>query len=204
MYISIEASIGVGKSTLLPKLADELGLTPVQEDLSEGSDFLAALDAFNKDKTKAIDLQLTINKWRNKLAKNHMVGEYLTERSMLSDIVFAHVMVDSGYLTRGDFNLFQALAMSNVEKNPPEVVVYLACDPLVAYERMMERARPEEDKVDLQYLVDLEEAHEDLLVDFCDTLNIPFVRIDYTHFGDAAVIAEAVNRMQFLSNLQKI
>ena len=72
MYISLEASIGVGKSTLLPSLAKELGITPVEEDLASGGEFLTALGKFNEDKTQAFQLQITINKLRNEFMKTQL------------------------------------------------------------------------------------------------------------------------------------
>ena len=198
MYISLEASIGVGKSTLLPSLAQELGMIPVEENLAEGSEFLTALGEFNKDKSKALKLQITINKMRNKLAKTHLIGEHLVERSMFSDIVFTKVMYDAGYMTLGEFNLFYAMAMENVKTNPPEVVIHLACDAHIAYDRMRSRGREEEDKNSLQYMIDLEDAHEDMLVDMCAELDIPLIRIDYNHFVEAREVAESVHHVQFL------
>tara|TARA_B110000285_G_scaffold116746_1_gene132305 strand:- start:357 stop:965 length:609 start_codon:yes stop_codon:yes gene_type:complete len=202
MYISLEASIGVGKSTLLPHLAKELGVTPVEEDLVTGSDFLTALGAFNEDKTKSFQLQITINKIRNKLAKSHMIGEYLTERSMLSDIVFTEVMHNSGFMTKNEFQLFQAMATANVMLNPPAVCVHLACDAQVAYDRMASRGRSEESTNDLQYMIDLEAMHENRLVEMCAGLDIPFIRIDYNNFVDAKVVADAINRMIFLREMR--
>lgn len=202
MYISLEASIGVGKSTLLPKLAKELGIEAVVEDLASGSDFLEALGEFNKDKTKALQLQCTINRLRNELAKSHLVGEYLTERSMLSDIVFTKVMADSGFMSESDYKLFYSMAMENLRANPPHTVVYLACDAQVAYDRMTSRGRAEESTNDLQYMIDLEEAHEDMLVDMCAELDIPFLRLDYNNYLNCEVVADAVNRMIFLSEMR--
>ena len=202
MYISLEASIGVGKSTLLPSLAKELGITPVEEDLASGGEFLTALGKFNEDKTQAFQLQITINKLRNELAKTHMIGEYLTERSMFSDIVFTKVMYNSGFMTQNEYNLFYSMAIANVQMNPPSVVVHLACEPKVAFARMVSRARSEETTNDLQYMIDLENAHEDMLVEMCADLDIPFVRIDYNHFVDAKIVADAINRIQFLEAMR--
>ena len=99
-YISLEANIGVGKSTLLPLLAKELDVNHVEEDLSEDSSFLKALGEYNKDSSTAIDLQLTINKYRVKVAKETLMGVHLVERSMLSDLVFAKVMCDMGDISK--------------------------------------------------------------------------------------------------------
>ena len=195
-YISLEASIAVGKSTLLPKLAMELEMNPIEEDLSKDGEFLKALAAFNEDPTKAIDLQLTINSYRVKVVKDTFIDYHIVERSMLSDLVFAKVMRDRGDMSHGDYKLFIALAESKLEMLPPEIVVHLACDPLVAFNRMKGRGRPEESNNTLEYMIQLECAHEDILPDLCEKFKIPMLRLDYTNFMPAEDVATAIRTMR--------
>ena len=135
-YISLEANISVGKSTLLPKIAELLNMNPIPEDLTKDGEFLKALAEFNEDPDKAIDLQLTINEYRVRVATGTFIGEHLVERSMMSDMIFAKVMNDRGDISNGDFRLFMAIAETKLSVLPPEMVVYLYCDPVVAYRRM--------------------------------------------------------------------
>ena len=195
-YISLEASIAVGKSTLLPKIAKELNMNPIPEDLAYDGEFLKALDKFNKDPDYAMDLQLTINDYRVKVAKETLIGEHIVERSMLSDMVFTKVMHDRGDINHGDYKLFMALAEVKLSMLPPEMAVYLHCDPQVAYRRMKARNRPEESNNQVEYMMELEYAHEDMLPDLCEKFSIPLVRLDYTHFMDEKLVADAIRTMR--------
>lgn len=197
-YISIEASIGVGKSTILPSLAEELDMTPVEEDLSKEGAFLSSLKKFNEDKSYAMELQTSINSYRNKLAKGSLLGQHLFERSMISDIVFCKVMMDMGDIPRGDYTLFKSLAEARLYINPPEIVVHLACEPKVAFDRMQKRGRPEESNNSLEYMEQLELAHEDMLVHICNKIGVPLIRIDYTDFVPAKEVAKSINRLRNL------
>ena len=201
-YISLEANISVGKSTLLPQLGIELEITPLEEDLSSDGAFLTALGNYNENPDLALDLQLTINAYRVKVAKQTLMGEFLVERSMLSDMVFARVMNQRGDISNGDYKLFMTLSEHSLTLFPPEIVVHLACDPEVAYSRMLGRGRPEESNNNLEYMTQLEAAHEDMLPDLCDKLNLPLVRLDYTNFMKPERVAAAINRMRRLINVK--
>ena len=198
-YISLEANISVGKSTLLPKIAELLNMNPIPEDLTKDGEFLKALAEFNEDPDKAIDLQLTINEYRVRVATGTFIGEHLVERSMMSDMIFAKVMNDRGDISNGDYKLFMALAEVKISVLPPEMVVYLYCDPVVAYRRMKDRNRPEESNNTLEYLMELGYAHDDMLPDLCDKFDIPLLRLDYTHFMDPKDVAHAIKTMRRLS-----
>lgn len=195
-YISLEANISVGKSTLLPKLAKILELNPIPEDLCEDGEFLKSLGEYNKDHSKAIDLQLSINNYRVRVAKDTFLGQHLVERSMLSDMVFTRVMRDRGDISHGDYKLFMALAEVKLSMMPPEIAVHLYCDPVVAFERMKLRSRAEESENTLEYLTALEDAHGDMLIDLCEKFDIPFLRLDYTDFLEPQVVADAIKTMR--------
>ena len=78
------------------------------------------------------------------------------------------------------------------------MVVYLYCDPVVAYRRMKDRNRPEESNNTLEYLMELGYAHDDMLPDLCDKFDIPLLRLDYTHFMNPKDVSHAINTMRRL------
>jgi deoxyadenosine/deoxycytidine kinase len=191
-YVSIEANIGVGKSTLLPLLSEKLSLIPIEEDLSSEDGFISSLREYNEDKTKALDLQTSINLYRVEVARGTVFGQYLLERSMMSDVVFAKVMTDRGEMSKGDYKLFLALTKTGLTLYPPDLVVHLSCDPNVAYDRMMSRGREEESNNSLEYIKALEDAHDDILPKLCEEFNRPYLKIEYTNFCDPSHIAEMI------------
>ena len=195
-YISLEANIGVGKSTLLPLLAEELRLLPIIEDLGSDSAFLAALGNFNRDPSLALELQLTINDYRADLARKTLFDQHIVERSMLSDMVFTKVMHDRGDISLGDFKLFNATASHRLSIFKPRIAVHLECSPIEAYERMRGRNRDEESNNSYNYIEQLEFAHREMLPDLCDAFSIPLITIEYTNYGDPKDIAHSINAVR--------
>lgn len=59
-----------------------------------------------------------------------------------------------------------------------DVIVYLKTSPKVAYDRVQERAREEEAKLDFEYLNRLHERHEDLLCNVHNPLKTPIIVVD--------------------------
>jgi thymidylate kinase len=59
-----------------------------------------------------------------------------------------------------------------------DLIVYLKATPEVAYNRVQERAREEESKLDIEYLRQLDDCHEDLLCDPHHPLKVPIITID--------------------------
>jgi deoxynucleoside kinase len=59
-----------------------------------------------------------------------------------------------------------------------DAIVYLKTTPEVAFNRVQERAREEESKLDLQYLQQLHDRHEELLNNLHYPLDIPIITID--------------------------
>jgi len=195
-YISLEANIGVGKSTLLPELAKVIGYNPIEEDLSKDGKFLTALGEYNKDKSKAINLQLTISEFRTEVAKKTMIGKHIVERSILSDLVFASVMNKRGDISNGDYKLYKSLAETNLKRYPPDMAIYLFCEPEISYERLRGRDREEESSVTLQYVTELEDTHIDMLPDLCEKYTIPLLTLDYTKFLTPESVANSINRFK--------
>ena len=171
-------------------------MNPVDENLENDSAFLKALGEFNKDSSKAINLQIAINEYRVGVAKTTLMGEHLLERSMLSDMVFAVVMNVRGDISNGDFKLFMTYSKSKVMMLPPQIVVYLSCTPEAAYDRMRSRNRAEESNVSIEYMSQLEEAHSFILPDLCEAMDIPMIEINYTNYGDPKDIAHSINAVR--------
>ena len=202
-YISLEANIGVGKSTLLPLVAEELRLLPVEENLGSDGAFLVALGNYNENPSLALELQLTINDYRREVARFTLFDQHIVERSMLSDMVFTKVMHDRGDISLGDYKLFMATANNRLSVFKPRIAVQLMCDPDVAFNRMKGRARAEESNNDLEYITQLENAHLDMLPDLCWNFSIPLIQIEYTNYGDPKEIAHSINAVRNTINANK-
>lgn len=59
-----------------------------------------------------------------------------------------------------------------------DLIIYLKTTTEVAYNRVLERAREEEAKLNYEYLCQLHERHEELLCNSHDSLKVPIITVD--------------------------
>lgn len=175
--ISVEANVGAGKSSFLkifgekwPELFNVI-LEPLEEWQLKYSDVdNNILGLFYSDiprwgYTFQSNAFITrIQKYENE-KKNGMIN--LTERSILSDHhIFAQMLYDDGKMNQIEWKLYQNWFnwLSDKFNAKPEKIIYLRCDPQIAYERVKKRARSEEETISLEYLTRLSEYHDKWLL----------------------------------------
>lgn len=175
--ISVEANVGAGKSSFLkifgekwPELFNVI-LEPLEEWQLKYSDVdNNILGLFYGDiprwgYTFQSNAFITrIQKFENE-KKNGMIN--LTERSILSDHhIFAQMLYDDGKMNQIEWKLYQNWFnwLSDKFNAKPEKIIYLRCDPQIAYERVKKRARSEEETISLEYLTRLSEYHDKWLL----------------------------------------
>lgn len=175
--ISIEANVGAGKSSFLKifgqKWSDKFNIIyePLDEWQIKYSDINNnILGLFYED----------IPRWGYTFQSNAFITRIqkydkekdsqkinLTERSILSDHhIFAQMLYDDGKMNEIEWKLYQNWFnwLSDKFNAKPDSIVYLRCDPLIAYERVKKRARSEEDTISLDYLTRLSEYHDKWLL----------------------------------------
>lgn len=195
MIVSIEGNIGSGKSTLLEKLSHILDCKVYPEKLDET--FLERLSDFNRDPLRyAQALQEHIMNMRIALAKElyGKEGLHIIERSVISDVVFAHVMERDGHIDQTFYHQYVLLARRELEERPLDLVLYLRTDAEVSFRRQLERAREEESNVSLEYLQALEKSHNIWLPMHTHYHNINYEEIDYNTFIDPKEIANVIRK----------
>jgi deoxyadenosine/deoxycytidine kinase len=195
MIISIEGPIGIGKSTLVDSLWGPLSAVPHMEELDER--FLFLLGEYNKDGSKAINLQNHILEMRTRLItslQDNPDGRiHILERSSISDIVFANVMYSQGSMSHEQMADYMERASDALRSNCPDLVIQLSCTPEVAFNRAIARGRPEENDNDLEYFEMLHEEHETLIPEWCRELDIPVMRFDCTmDYPDPLLISREI------------
>jgi deoxyadenosine/deoxycytidine kinase len=180
IVIGIEGNIGVGKTTFLDNLKSIMSVEkatfisePVDEWLSitddEGKNILAK---FYEDKRKYA-FQFQINSYTTKMRKLARALHQMTlstkkiiftDRSIGTDKnVFAKMLYDDKLLDTLEYKMY--IERSNVCEefiinNKNTNIIYLRCDPTVAYNRIQKRGRTEEKMIPLEYLKSLHEYHE--------------------------------------------
>ena len=80
----------------------------------------------------------------------------ISERSILSDSLFAEMMYKEGNITRMEYQIYRKQYDYFLSMLPTIDVVYLRCDPV----ECKRRARKGEEEISLQYLRELHKQHE--------------------------------------------
>lgn len=215
ILISLEGSIGSGKSTLINSLRERNpGWNFIDEPVSTwqalkneaGEDLL---QVFYKDikrysytfqncalLSRAINIQKKIAEWRERAATNPEEAQhnvFVTERCLETDYhVFAQMLRDDGMMDSMEWDLYKMWYDYIHETSTPlSAVVYLYTPPDICAERIKIRSRTGEDKIDHTYLENLDKyqrkwlAHE----------KVPIMH--YDNFGTE----QQVNRVEDVEHL---
>ena len=198
--IAIEGNIGVGKSTLLPKLAAELSKQEQQdwrliiEDVDTDPEFQRLLKAFTLDPSRRIEFQRYITNKRAMICKDLDPSfNYIIERSLFSDLVFCQANLAEACRPDGkDLDYYYDIQEKLKDYPQVSAVVYLKSDPQVSYDRMMERARDAEAGTPLEYLQLISDCHDTFLPHICRKYNTTLVVQDWTLFGCHEKLAQRI------------
>ncbi len=174
--IFIEGNIGSGKTTLLNRIPEFLDncqviLEPIDNwtKLTD-SDGKNILEHFYTDMEKnAYAFQsLAFLTRTQSLQKIDKTKKYIfVERSIHSDRnIFAKNCYMSGVMSEIHYNLYNEWFkwMENMLNLKNTHHVYLRCNPEISYERVQKRSRGEENTVELSYLKDIYNRHEEWLM----------------------------------------
>jgi len=171
--ISIEANVGAGKSTFLKifgeKWPDKFNIIyePLDEWQHKYTDVNNNILGLFYDNiprwgyTFQSNAFITrIQKYETERRENYI---NLTERSIYSDYkIFAQMLRDDEKMNSIEWKLYDNwFNWLNVKFNAkPDTIIYLRCDPNIAYNRVKRRARSEEDTISLEYLTRLHQYHD--------------------------------------------
>lgn len=195
-FVAVEANIAAGKSTLLPKLAAELGWEALQEPVNDPrfTELLQAFTANPNDSKKRIAFQEYITDRRANLVQSLPSNKnYLIERSLYSDLIFTQANFLSMHQPDERYMLHYCEIQRRLKEYPTiSAVIYLKTNPDVAHERLLQRARSAEDGTPLSYLHDIHNYHEALLPQICRSMETPLITVDWDDFGCEKQVAETL------------
>lgn len=177
MIVSFEGNIAVGKTTLQKKLSSiienkndiDFIEEPVDEWLNIKDETNNILDVYYNDmKRWSYTFQNIVYITRmNKIIKKLLTSnsKYIfTDRSLQCDVnVFAKMLYDDGKMNKIEWLSYNKLNefYNNNFNNEVMYIVYLKCDPKVAFRRMKKRNRSSEQDVELEYLQKVDKYHND-------------------------------------------
>lgn len=172
--IAIEGNLGVGKTTLVDYLksnnifeADFL-YEPIDEWMQiKDSDGKSIFQKYNENRKKyAFDFQHIAYYARMEklfdLVNNSKKNIIFMDRSLGTDKnVFEKMLYDNGMISELENKIYEywdsyVQTQLHIKKN----IIYLRCDPCVAYARMIGRGRKEEQNIKLDYIKNIHEYHD--------------------------------------------
>ena len=181
-FVAVAGNIGVGKTTLVKKLCDNLDWTPFFEPEKENP----YLPDFYKDmQTWAFHSQVFFLTRRLRAHKNLCAhpGSVIQDRSVYEDAeIFAHNLYRQKQIGERDYQTYQELYQALVEfLPPPDLVLYIKASVPTLQQRIRQRGRDYEGQIDPNYLTQLNQLYDQWINDFslCPVLTIPGDDLDF-------------------------
>jgi len=171
VWISIEGSIGSGKTTIINKLYNDYSSSiygvfrePVEVWKPYLDNFYAEYNpqAIIDFKSNAMLLQLRINTSFSQIFKNFENKKVvITERSSYSAInIFSKILVDQGTFTSLNVDLLKE-NINLVQTYEPDYFIYLKTDHRKCYDRIIQRG---DKPIDINYLEKLNYHHDQVFL----------------------------------------
>ncbi len=160
-FVAIAGNIGVGKTTLSHALASRLDWRCYLEPVVNNP----YLDDFYADMSRwAFHLQVYFLSKRFESQRQIEEGgrSCVQDRTIYEDVeIFARTLHNRGHIVGRDWDNYQDLFNTMTEfLRPPDLIVYLRCDPETLMNRIARRGRESEQSIQRSYLEELNEAYE--------------------------------------------
>ncbi len=148
--ITIDGVVGVGKSTLMNIMVEEMGYTPFQEPVVNNP----ILDRFYYDRERySFPLQVFFLNERFKHIKNaSKIEKAVLDRSIYGDVIFAKMLNDAGEMSNEEFGIYKDLFANMIEHcQAPALMIYLEASTEEAVRRITNRGRSYELDTEIAY-----------------------------------------------------
>jgi len=183
VQIVVDGVTGVGKSSLVQIISEEMGFRPFDEMFD---DEYRLLHKFFHDREKwAFAMQVNFLTNRFKQYKHAMkVGEAVMDRSIYSDRIFALMYLNHNYLSPEEYAVYNNLLNTFLDHvRPPKLMVYLRVATDEAIRRIHRRGRADEIEVEREYWDMLNQFYEKNYQDFKlgQLLVLNVDHLDYVH-----------------------
>jgi deoxyguanosine kinase len=183
-YIVIEGPLGVGKTSLALKLADELNAEILLEDVEENP-FL--LKFYQNPKKYSFQTQVffLLRRYQQSLRIGQMG---LFKRTVISDYLFDKDMIFAkANLDDNEFWLYEQLFhLLRKRIAPPDLTIFLQATTDVLMERIKRRDRKYERGINFKYLERMNQGFNEFFFHYSDSplLIINASKIDFVHVAE--------------------
>jgi|ETNvirnome_2_300_1030623.scaffolds.fasta_scaffold00380_12 deoxyadenosine kinase len=160
LFVGIEGSIGIGKSTLAKWLSERLGYQPMYEPV----DTNPYLSLFYGDMERwgaIMQLHLLHARKLMHLRARVSAGGVVQDRTIYGDTVFARNLHDSGLMSDLEWDTYMLAWESMVQTLVyPDIVVFLDGDTATCQQRIRDRMRAAESGIPDEYLDNLRKGYD--------------------------------------------
>ena len=180
-YIAVEGAIGVGKTSVVTRLAERLDAATVLEEVGQNP-FLKDFYDGKGGAPFQVELFYLLSRYRQ---QQELLQRHLFQQVTLSDYVFDKSKLFA-YLTLDDNELliYDKLYGLLAESVPaPDLVVYLQAPTEVLLRRIRQRGRPEEEALSEEYLAEVNRAYNHFFFHYSQTplLVVNTSEVDFVH-----------------------
>ncbi|MFZ5876758.1 MAG: deoxynucleoside kinase [Nitrospirota bacterium] len=196
-YLVVEGPIGVGKTSLVTLLAEQLNGTPILEE-SENNPFLVK---FYRDRRRwAFQTQMffLLSRYRQQeeMAQHELFSNVtITDVFLPKDRIFATLNLTPDELVL--YDQVYGLLRSRLPK--PDLVIYLHAETDALMRRVKQRGREYEQDITWEYLDELSRAYNEFFFSYNDTplLVIQTTDIDFVkNSGDLSDLIRQIRQMK--------
>ncbi len=181
-YIVIEGPIGVGKSSLATRLAEDFESELILEQIDDNP-FLEQF--YQRPREAALSTQLYFLMNRAKQIQHLRQGNIFTHSKVSDYLIEKDQLFAQVTLTPTEFDLYlQVYDHMMVESPKPDLVVYLQAPVSTLLERIRKRGRNFERFIEANYLEQLNEAYADY----------------FYHYQDAPLLIVNASDIDFINN----
>ena len=167
LFLAVAGNIGVGKSTLTKLLADALGGKPFFEPTNQNP-YLA--DFYQDMARWGFHSQIYFlgRRLKDHASLLNESGILIQDRSLYENAeVFARNLYDRGYIRDRDWNIYQEIYQTAIQLlRPPDLIIYLQASVPSLVDRIRSRGRAFEQKIDSNYLENLNRLYDRWSVEF--------------------------------------
>lgn len=196
-FVAIAGNIGVGKSTLVKMLCDQMSWDPFYEPVTENP-YLA--DFYQNMSAWAFHSQIFFlaHRLRSHFSLAQHSNSVIQDRSVYEDAeIFARNLYQLGNIQDRDYWTYRELYETSVQfLPPPDLVIYLRASVPTLLNRIDSRGRDYERKIAPEYLQNLNILYEAWIENFtlCPVLAVPADDLDYVaHPGHLRLIVAKVD-----------
>ena len=176
LIISIDGNIGGGKSTIINNLKNQcinqdhiiFLEEPVNEWIKIKDDDKNILEKFYEDPIKysfPFQMMALITRFHmiNEIIKKNPKAIIITERSIYTDkYIFAKMLFETNKINTFEYQIYNKWFNEFAEKLPKHKYIYISSNPHFCFERIQERNRIGEDKIDINYLISCNQYHNEM------------------------------------------